>query len=87
MLKTVLSTLLKDINMLYLIASVRNTLRDQNNCLLKNKVMQVSVAKEMSLSKITMEYDTDVAVKCSLLKSEFLLGSHIAFHSVPHKFA
>ena len=30
-----------------------HTIRDQNKCLLKNKVMKVSVAKEMSLSKIT----------------------------------
>jgi len=41
--------------------------------------MQVAVAKEMSLSKITMEYDAEIGVKCSLLKSEFLLGSHISY--------
>ena len=56
-----------------------HTVRDQKKCLLRTKVMQVAVAKEMSLSKITIEYDAEIGVKCSLLKSEFLLGSHISY--------
>ena len=47
--------------------------------------MQVDVAKEMSFSKITMESDAEV--KCSFLKSEFLLDCHISYYSGLQKFA
>jgi len=49
--------------------------------------MNVAVAKKISLSKITMEFDAEIVVKCSLLKSEFLVGSRISYYLGLQKFA